>query len=81
MAKSKKVEPVIYTKYEQARIIGSRALQIAMGAPILIKMSEKDLEKVKYNPIEISKMEFAEDIIPITVKRPLPKSSSSENQA
>ena len=62
-----------YTKYEQARIIGARALQIAMGAPFLIKLSEKDLEKIGYNPVEIAKMEFREDVIPITVKRPLPK--------
>ncbi len=64
-----------YTKYEKARIIGARALQIAMGAPYLIKLSKEDLEKIKFNPIEIAKMEFEEDVIPITVKRPLPKRS------
>ena len=63
-----------YTKYEQARIIGARALQIAMGAPFLIKLNEKDLEKIGYNPVEIAKLEFKEDVIPITVKRPLPTS-------
>ena len=63
-----------YTKYEQARIIGARALQIAMGAPFMIKLNEKDLEKIGYNPVEIAKMEFKEDVIPITVKRPLPTS-------
>jgi len=62
-----------YTKYETARIIGARALQIAMGAPILIKLSEEDLEKMKYNPIEISKMEFEKGSLPITIKRPLPR--------
>ncbi len=71
------VEDIEYTKFEKARIIGSRALQIAMGAPILIKLSEKDLKGMNYNPVEIAKLEFAEDIIPITVKRPLPKSSLS----
>lgn len=58
-----------YTKYEQSRIIGSRALQIAQGAPFMIKLSEKDLEKIRYNPIEIAKMEFKQDLVPITVKR------------
>ena len=72
------VEAENFTKYERARIIGSRALQISMGAPILIKMSEKDLEAVKFNPIEIAKLEFKEDVIPITVKRPLPKSSVTD---
>lgn len=62
-----------YTKYETARIIGARALQIAMGAPILMKLSEEDLEKIKFNPIEISKMEFEQGFLPITIKRPLPR--------
>ena len=61
-----------FTKYEKARMIGSRALQIAMGAPFLVKLDEKDLKKIAYNPIEIAKMEFEKGIIPITVKRPLP---------
>jgi len=62
-----------FTKFEKARIIGARALQIAMGAPLLLKLTEKDLEAIRYNPIEISKMEFEKDIIPITIKRPMPK--------
>jgi len=51
-----------YTKYEKARIIGARALQIAMGAPVLIEIDEID-------PIEIAIAEFEKGIIPITVKR------------
>ena len=58
-----------YTKYEESRIIGSRALQIAQGAPFMIKLSDKDLEKISYNPVEIAKMEFKEGLIPITTKR------------
>jgi len=61
-----------YTKYEKARIIGARALQISMGAPILIKLKEEDLEKMKYNPIKIATKEFDGDILPITIKRPMP---------
>ncbi len=61
-----------YTKYEKARLIGSRALQISMGAPFLIKLSKKDLETIKYNPVEIAKQEYKKGIIPITVKRPMP---------
>ena len=61
-----------FTKYEKARMLGSRALQIAMGAPLLIKMKEEDFKKIKYNPIEIAKMEFEKEILPITIKRPLP---------
>ncbi len=62
-----------YTKYEIARMIGSRALQISMGAPFLIKLSEKELESIGYNPIEIAKREFDKGVLPITVRRPLPK--------
>ncbi len=51
-----------YTKYEKARIIGARALQVAMGAPILIKTDS-------LNPIKIATKEFEEGILPITVKR------------
>jgi len=61
-----------FTKYEVARIIGARALQISMGAPLLIQMGESDLEKIKYSPVEIAKMEFKLGILPITIKRPLP---------
>jgi DNA-directed RNA polymerase subunit K/omega len=69
-----------YTKYEHARIIGSRALQISMGAPFLIKIKEDELEKIGYNPVEIAKMEFEEGIIPIDVKMPMPKSRYVEEE-
>ena len=61
-----------YTKYEHARIIGARALQISMGAPFMIKLSDEDLKKIGYNTIEIAKLEFKQGLIPISVKRPLP---------
>ena len=51
-----------YTRYERARIIGARALQISMGAPVLIKTDRID-------PLEIALEEFANGMIPITVKR------------
>jgi DNA-directed RNA polymerase subunit K len=55
-----------YTRFERARIVGARALQISMGAPILI-----ELPKGIVDPIEIATMEFEREIIPITVKREL----------
>lgn len=61
-----------YTKYELARMIGSRALQISAGAPFLVKLKEKDLEAIHYNPIEIAKLELEKGVLPLTVKRPLP---------
>ncbi|MFH2028194.1 MAG: DNA-directed RNA polymerase subunit K [Nanoarchaeota archaeon] len=62
-----------YTKFEKARMIGSRALQIGMGAPPLVKLNEDDMKRIKYNPIEIAKLEYDQGLIPITVKRPFPK--------
>ena len=53
-----------YTRFEKARIVGARALQISMGAPVLIKIP-KDV----ISPIDIAMLEFNEDAIPITVKR------------
>jgi len=60
------------TKFEKARIIGSRALQIAMGAPYLIEMGKDDLERVRYNPVEIAKLELKKGLIPIAIRRTLP---------
>ena len=51
-----------FTRYERARIIGARALQISMGAPVLIDVDKKD-------PIDIALVELEKGVIPITVKR------------
>ncbi len=67
-----------YTRFEKARLVGSRALQISMGAPFMIKLNEKDLKSIKYNPVEIAKIELEKGVIPIDVKRPFPKSNSKE---
>jgi len=50
------------TRYEKARIIGARALQISMGAPTLINVNSSD-------PIDIALEELVRDVIPITIKR------------
>ena len=69
-----------HTKYEIARMIGSRALQISMGAAFLVKLSEKDLEAIGYNPIEIAKLEYEKDLIPIAIRRPVPKKAKVEEK-
>ena len=61
-----------FTKYEKARIIGARALQLSMDAPILLKLSKKDLEELNYDPLRIAEKEFESKVLPITVERPLP---------
>ena len=66
------------TKFEKARVLGTRALQIAMGAPFLVKLSEKDLQAIGYNPIEIAKKELAAGVLPIMVKRATPVIAKEE---
>ena len=53
---------VKYTRFEKAKIIGARALQISMGAPVIV---ETDLT----DPIDIAMFEMEMGAIPITVKR------------
>jgi len=53
------------TRFEVARIISARALQISLGAPVLIKTELTD-------PREIAKEEFKEGVLPITIRRTLP---------
>ncbi|MFH1889544.1 MAG: DNA-directed RNA polymerase subunit K [Nanoarchaeota archaeon] len=62
-----------FSKYEVARILGARALQIAMNAPLLIKINQEDLEKVKFDALKIAEIEFESGVLPISVKRPFPK--------
>jgi DNA-directed RNA polymerase subunit K len=54
------------TRFEKTRIISARALQISMGAPVLIKT---DLNR----PKDIAAAEFEKNVLPITVKREMPK--------
>lgn len=53
-----------YTRFEKARIIGARALQITMGAPVLLKV-----EKETIDPVKIAEYEFEKGILPISVLR------------
>lgn len=69
-----------FTKYERARMIGSRALQISMGAPFETKLTKKQLEDLRFNPVEIAKKEFEEGVIPLTVVRPFPKREDDKEE-
>ena len=50
------------TRYERARVIGARALQISLGAPVLIDIDQGE-------PIDLAMTELEQGVIPITVKR------------
>jgi len=54
------------TKYERARVLGTRALQISMNAPVLV-----DLEG-ETDPLQIAIKELNQKKIPLIVRRYLP---------
>jgi DNA-directed RNA polymerase subunit K len=53
-----------YTRFEKARIIGARALQITMGAPVLMRVGKEMID-----PVIIAEKEFDKGILPISVLR------------
>ena len=57
------VGPPKITRFEKARIVGARALQISMGAPILVDAAENT------NPIDIALSELDAGILPITIQK------------
>lgn len=67
-----------FTKYEIARILGARALQLAMDAPMLLKMDKDKLEEINYDVLKIAELEFEGGVLPITVKRPFPKKAEEK---
>jgi len=61
------IGPIFLTRYEKARIVGARALQISFGAPILV-----DKPKNLIDPIKIAQLELKSAILPLTIRRELP---------
>jgi DNA-directed RNA polymerase I, II, and III subunit RPABC2 len=61
------IGPRKLTRFERARIIGARALQVSLGAPVLVEL----LPSVS-DPIEISLTELEERTLPMTLRRALP---------
>ncbi|CAN6223205.1 unnamed protein product [Urochloa humidicola] len=57
------------TKYEHARILGTRALQISMNAPVMVELEGET------DPLEIAMKELRERKIPFTIRRYLPDGS------
>ncbi len=61
------IGPKWLTRFEKARIIGARALQISMGAPVLIDM--KTAPKGRFG---FAEAELRAGVLPMTVRRTLP---------
>ncbi len=54
--------PQQYSRYEKARILGARALQVSYGAPVLIETEESQ-------PILIAAEEYDAGVLPFSVRR------------
>lgn len=55
------------TRFEVARILGARSLQISLGAPILVNVKQE-----KFDAIGLAEEEFKQMKVPMTIKRTLP---------
>ena len=66
------IGPPKLTRFERARIIGTRSLQISLGAPIFLKSHDT------FNPIKIATDELSTGSLPLSIRRCLP-SGNCEN--
>lgn len=64
-----------FTRYEIARILGARSLQLSMDAPVLLKLSKEEEEELNFDTLRTAERELMAGVLPITVKRPFPKKS------
>ncbi len=62
-----KIGPIFLTRYEKARIVGARSLQISYGAPILVEKPKNMID-----PIKIAQVELKAGILPLTIRRENP---------
>ena len=62
------IGPPKLTRFERARIVGARALQVSLGAPILVQL---DIDVS--DAIDIAIVELNERVLPMTVRRSLPE--------
>ena len=61
------IGPPTLTRFEKARIMGARALQLSLGAPVFIEIPENATTS-----LEIAMQELKQRVIPIVIKRTLP---------
>ena len=68
------IGPPRLTRFEKARIVGARALQISMGAPVIIEPT-----KMAVSPIDVALEELKRGILPITIRRTLPDGTTHQD--
>ena len=69
MAKEDRITTPYITKFERARVLGTRALQISMNAPVMVELEGET------DPLQIALKELRARKIPITIRRFLPDGS------
>jgi DNA-directed RNA polymerase I, II, and III subunit RPABC2 len=67
------IGPPKLTRFERARIAGARALQVSLGAPILVELPPK-----MSDPIDIALVEIKAGVLPMTIRRTLPDGSHQD---
>ena len=70
LAKNALIGPPKLTRFERARIVGARSLQVSLGAPILAPLPDNVVD-----PIDIAVVELREKVLPLTIRRTLPEGS------
>ncbi len=68
-SKQERITTPYMTKYERARILGTRAMQISMNAPTLVAIENET------DPLKIAEKELRERKLPIMIRRYLPDGS------
>jgi len=58
------------TKYERARVLGTRAMQISRNAPVMVELSAHETD-----PLVIAEKELREGKMPFVIRRYLPDGS------
>lgn len=71
-APSERITTKYLTKYERARVLGTRALQISMNAPVMVDLDGET------DPLKIAEKELRERKIPIIIRRYLPDGSHED---
>lgn len=71
-ARTERITTRYLTKYEKARVLGTRALQISMNAPVMVDLDGET------DPLRIAEKELRERKIPIIIRRYLPDGSHED---
>ncbi len=73
MSDNVRIGPPKLTRFERARIVGARALQVSLGAPILVEISSRVSD-----PMDIALAELKEGVLPMTIRRTLPNGAHQD---